>query len=478
MDVNEEATTTPARAPRRGDEIEVEVTGFDRRGRAIGTSGATRVVMRDGVPGERARARVRRRRKGKVEAIRLGVVRASSDAVEPRCAHVASCGGCSSQGLAYAAQLEHKHRAVTAALAAAGLDVAVERPIAADDPFGYRNKMDFTFANRRWVEDHEPDGVERDFALGLHVPGVFDKVLDVDTCHLQFPEGNAILRSVRALARERGLEPWDTRAHTGLLRHLVLRKAYTAGEILVDLVVARDEPAVEALLVELAGRHPEITTIVLSVTTRLASVAVAETRRVVTGSGTLTETLGGITFRVSAGAFFQTNTAQAERLVELVVGAAGAGPDDAVWDLCCGAGTFALPLARTAARVRGFELVADAVDDARANAVANGIANVAFDVGDLALLLRPDGELVSAGERPTVAIVDPPRAGLHPRAFAGLVRLAPRRIVWVSCNLHAAADDLAKLVQSGWTIARVQPIDLFPHTPHVETVVTLERAED
>lgn len=472
-------STSPARRPRPGEHVEVDVIGFDRRGRAVGRAGDERVVLRGGLPGERVEARVRRKRKGRLEAQRLTVLRPSPDAVEPRCAHVGSCGGCSTQGLAYEAQLRHKREAVRAVLREHDLDVAVEAVIGAAEPFGYRNKMDFTFGSRRWVETHEPDDVERDFALGLHVPGVFDKVLDVETCHLQFEEGNAILASVRALARASGAPAWDTRAHQGLWRHLVLRKAFTSGEVLVDLVVSRDDPVAEELLTELVRRHREITTAVLSVTTRLASVAVAETRRVVHGPGTLTEELGGVTFRVSPGAFFQTNTPQAERLVELVRAAARPGPDDAVWDLCCGAGTFALPLARAAGTVLGFELSAEAIADARANARANGIENVEFEVGDMADLLRPEDPAAEgsspARPAPTIAIVDPPRAGLHPKAFAGLVRARPQRIVWVSCNLAAAAADLARLVAEGWTLVRVQPVDLFPHTPHVETVVTLER---
>ena len=283
------------------------------------------VIAGRALPGERLRARVLRRRKQRLElAVEERLVE-SPLGVPARCRHAAHCGGCSFQELAYPEQLAHKHRRIAEALAAAGLEAEVDAPIGCDVPFGYRNKMDFTFANRRWVEPGEPADAERDFALGLHVRGVWGKVLDVARCEIQFEAGNAILASLRELAKEARLEPWDARAHTGLLRHALLRQAATTGEILVDLVTSRSAlDAVLPLAARLRALHPEITTVVQNVTARAASVAVGEFERVLFGPGFVRERLGGLEFRISANSFFQTNTRQAARLQKLVREAARA----------------------------------------------------------------------------------------------------------------------------------------------------------
>lgn len=488
------------RKPRRGDELEVAITHFDARGRAVGSasdaSGEYQAHVTLGIPGERVRMRVRRRRGQRLEGDPVARLEPSPRAVEPACAHFGTCGGCSFQNLEYATQLEHKRALVVGALSAAGLDPPVEPVLpcppldpAGGTPYGYRNKMDFTFANRRWVEEHEPEGVERDFALGLHVRGVWGKVLDVSSCAIAFPAASAILTSVRELALERGLEPWDTRAHSGLLRHLLVRQARSTGQILVDLVTSRDAPElIEPLARSLVERHPQITTVVQNVTARAAQVAVGEYERVLSGPGTIVERIAPrgadgalddgppLEFEISANSFFQTNTRQAEALLGLVREAAQPSPDDLVWDVYCGAGFFALALARCCRAVLGFEWVEDAVRDAERNARRNGIENASFVAGDLSRILRADGLDASWG-RPDVCIIDPPRAGAHPSVTDTLLELRPRRIVWVSCNLEAAAADLARLVQGGYRVTRVQPVDLFPHTPHVETVVLLERTE-
>lgn len=469
------------RKPRRDDEFECRVTRLGRRGGAFAEWGPYQVELRRGVPGERVRCQVTRRRGERVRARVLEVVEPSPRAVAPVCAHFASCGGCSFQDVAYDLQLEEVHARLLdlfAPLLALGeFPVA---PVCASGPeLGYRNKMDFTFGAKRWVEEGEVgELLPRDFALGLHAPGRHDKVLDVERCSIAFEEASPILASCRELSRELDLAPWDLAQHTGLLRHLVLRKGFRTGEVLAYLVTSSQAgieriPTFAAALVE---RHPEITTLVHGVRDAISSVSEGETDEVLHGPGVIREVLGGIAFELSARSFFQTNTAAAEALFELVAREACPSQDEVVFDLYCGAGSIALLMAGSCREVWGFELVEAAVADAKKNAAAAGISNAHFVAGDARVTASAEGLERLGAPRPDVVIVDPPRAGLHPDVTAFLGELAAPRLVYVSCNPKAAVGDLLKLIESGYVIRRAAPVDLFPHTPHVECVFTLERA--
>ena len=272
--------------------------------------------------------------------------------------------------------------------------------------------------------------------------------------------------------RSRGLAPWDCIGHTGLMRHAVLRKGFRTGEIMVNLVTSRDaDDEVRPLAGALLDRHPEITTIVQSVNTRPASIAVGEWEHVLHGDGVIHERVLGLTYTLSAGSFFQTNTEQCDRLFQIVREEAASRAEDVVYDLYCGTGAIGLSLSGAVRLVHGWESVPEAARDARQNARANGIENAHFHAGDVLAGLAERGGLPD----PDVVVLDPPRAGLHPRVVPSVVALAPRRIVYVSCNVHAAAGDVPALAGAGYHLTRVRPIDLFPHTPHVECVLTFER---
>jgi len=468
--------TEAVRRPRRGEEVLVLIDGLDAEGDGCGTLAGSRVRVRGGLPGARVRARVLRRRRGALEARLLDTVEPSPDAQPARCAHAAACGGCSFQELAYPAQLcalgEGLARTLALLLDAAPPPVPSIAPIRpAPSAFGYRNKMDFTFASRRFVEPHEPAGAEAGFALGLHARGLYQKVIDVGTCHIAFDGASALLATVRRLARERGLTPWDLREHAGLLRHLVLRRSERSGEVLVNLVTSAEAPeAIQPLAAAVVAAHPEVATFVQTISTRLAQVAAGERELVLHGRGYIEEELAGLAFRVSAASFFQTNSAQADALARLVRERAGAA--GVIYDLCCGGGALGLAAAAGgAAELYGFERAPEAVADARWNAARNGVERARFVEGDLAETL-PAGGFPAPG----VVLADPPRAGLHPRVVAELLRLAPPRVVYVSCNAASAVRDLLPLVGAGYALAAVEPLDLFPHTPHLECVLTLERA--
>jgi 23S rRNA (uracil1939-C5)-methyltransferase len=305
----------------------------------------------------------------------------------------------------------------------------------------------------------------------MHVPFRHDKVLDVHECLIAFPGAQDIVNSVRRLALEMDLEPWNLREHAGLLRYLVLRKGYHSGEVLVYLVTSEEAPQqIDPFARALVEAHPEITTLVQGINALPAGVAIGHTERILHGRGTIHESMGGITFELSPRSFFQTNTSQAERLVEVVREEVGSDGHKVVYDLYCGTGLLGLAVTPGDGELIGFEREASSVVDARANAQRLGMANATFVEGDVLEQLEQG---VAGRAAPDVVIVDPPRVGLHPKVLPGIAALGAPRLVYVSCSVKNAARDIMELQARGYRLDRVRPLDLFPHTPHVEVVLTL-----
>lgn len=463
-----------ARKPRPGDEEELVIERFDESGRGVAHHKQCIWSVLRARPGSTVRVKALRRRRHEVEAVALSMIATDPRAVAPSCAHFGACGGCTLQDLAYEQQLAGKHALVVASFQRHGaLDEGVEvlPVLGATHTERYRNKMEFTFGNRRWIAPHEPQGAADGFALGMHAAGLWQKVVAIESCAIQTDVGNRVLAAARAEALAQNLEPWCVKRHEGLLRHMVVRVSGTTGEVLVNLVTSRAEPErIGPYVAAVRARVPEIGTFVQTVNSQAATVSYGEAEIVHHGPGWIREVLGGVEFRVSAQSFFQTNSAQAARLFELVAREAAPTGEERIWDLYSGTGTISLILARHARAVVGFELVPAAVADARSNAERNGLTNVRFVEGDVVETTRRETEF------PEVVVVDPPRAGLHPKLVEPLARVPARRMVYVSCKHSSAARDLAALRPYGWRAVRVQPVDLFPHTPHVECVLTLERA--
>ncbi|MFT7677244.1 MAG: 23S rRNA (uracil1939-C5)-methyltransferase [Planctomycetota bacterium] len=452
---------------------------LDRRGPGLGWVtvepwGQFRVVLRHTPPGRRVLAEVLKRRGTKLECRVVEVLDPGPHGAESRCRHYGMCGGCSWQAVDYGAQLHALEVRVRETLEENGVlgEAEVRAVEGMPDPWGYRNKMDFTFAARRWVEPQEPEGAECAFALGLHAPGRHEKAIDIHECYIAFPEAAAIVGTVRERARALGLEPWDLRDHTGLLRHLVLRKSFATGEVLAFLVTSsRDAERIDPFVAEVLAAHPEIATLVQGVHDRPASVAACDEEHILHGSGTITERLAGLEFELSPQSFFQTNTQQAERLVEVVREELDLQPGATLYDLYSGAGTLGLCVVDPKAKLLGFESVPSAVADARRNAQRNGVPGATFVEGDVLATLAENTAGLPA---PDALVVDPPRAGLHPKVVPAIGALGAPRIVYVSCNVESAAKDLAVLAECGYQLVRARPLDLFPHTPHLECVLTLE----
>lgn len=477
---------TPPRALKKGQEVILQAEAAAFEGGCVARHEGMAVFVSGCVPGDTVRARVSKTRKRHAEARTLELLEPGPGRVEPPCAYFGDCGGCKWQNLLYAEQLRWKRQHVVDSFQRIGglENVEVRPTIGCPEEYFYRNKMEFSFGDQRWLTAREiasGDEMRRDFAVGLHVPGRYDRILDVHACWLQSETSNRILNLTRAFALEHELSIYNTHTHAGLLRHLVIRQSRATGEIMVILVTSGDADDVITAYAELLHREiPEVTTLVQGINRKKAQISFSEELRVLFGPGTITERVAGNAFTISPFSFFQTNSLQAERLYEVALAAAGLTGNETVWDLYCGAGTITLAAARHAGSVLGIELNEGAVIDARLNAGHNGIANVEFVAGDLkdvitqrAVQVRGTDGTPGTGS-PDIVITDPPRAGMHEDVVRTLLELGPECISYVSCNPTTQARDCAILAER-YTVEYVQPVDMFPQTYHVETVARLTR---
>ena len=461
---------------KKGEEITLTVEKFADRGKSLARVDGYVVFVAGAVPGDQILARITRRKKSYAEARMLRLIRPGPQRTQPRCEYAGVCGGCKWQHVDYEAQLEAKRASVEEAFIHHGGfgEVEVRPTLGAEHTFHYRNKMEYSFSAARWLTPDEIASGEKfdiSFALGLHAPGRFDRVIDLKACYLPHPISMRLVNAFRTFTRDRGWSAWDIRAHTGYLRHMVVRTGTRTGDVMVNLVTNGFDPErCEAASVFFQDAFSEVTTFVNTIHTGPARVAIGETYHVAFGPGVIHDRIGPFTFEIAPQAFFQTNTAQAERLYEIARRFADLRPDDVVYDLYCGAGTISIFMAPHAGRVVGVELVPEAVENARANARANGIGNCTFIAGDLKTLFTP--EFVRTHGRPDVLVVDPPRAGMHARVVAEIAALKPRRLVYVSCNPQTQVRDLKELAGL-YTVEAIQPVDLFPHTYHIENVAAL-----
>jgi len=454
-----------AQRPLPGDEVVVAVDRLAYGGEGVARLGDYVVFVDRAAPGDRVRARVRRTRRRHAEAEAVAVEAPGPGRVTPRCQHYTEgCGGCAWQHLDYEAQLVAKEAIVRDSLERLGGFRGLPiQPIArAASPWYFRNKMGFAF---------HPQG-----GLGLHLRGAWDRIFELQTCFLQSPLSVAIVHEARAFARERGLSLYDPRARQGLLRELAVRHSEATGEVMIGLVTAPGPfPEAHEMAARLAALDPRIATVVRAVQAGSNDGSPLERVEALRGSGRITEVVRGLRFAIGLETFFQTNSAQAGTLVDLVRALAGPLAGATVVDVFCGVGLFTLALAADAAHVAGVEIVEAAVIAARENAAANGVANVSFDAGDARLTLPA---VLARHPAPAVVVLDPPRGGAGGKVMRRIARAGPGRIVYVSCNPTTLARDLRELVPFGYRITAVHPVDLFPQTYHVEAVVALERGAD
>jgi len=452
--------------------IECEVGDVAFGGKGLAKIDGFAVFIDQTVTGDRVAARIIRKKRNYAEAVVQELLRPSPMRIDPPCPYSGFCGGCKWQFIDYAHQLALKRRHVIESLEHIALleGTRVHATLPSEKVFGYRNKMEFSCSDRRWLMPHEM-GTDADisFALGLHVPGTFHKVLDTRACLLQPDTGNRILEMARRAMRASDQPVYGLRSHEGFWRFLMLRHSVASDQWMVNVVTAsEDRAAVMPMADEIRDAFPEVVSVVNNITARRSGVAIGEREIHLAGEPVLTDRIGAFEFEISANSFFQTNTRGARQLYETVGRYAALKGSETVLDLYCGTGTIAIWLAAQARKVIGLELVESAVADAKKNCLTNGVDNCEFVLGDI------KDTLDTITTVPDLLVIDPPRAGMHKHVLKQVCGLAPEKIVYVSCNPATMARDMLELKEV-YTLEEVQPVDMFPHTFHIESVARLVR---
>ena len=455
----------------------VEITGVAAEGKSIARVNDMVVFIPYGAPGDVVNIKLDKKKRNYAEAHIVDMVKPSPDRVTPACEHFGVCGGCKWQHIPYESQLRYKRDQVVDALTRiAKVEIPEVNPtLGSKETFCYRNKLEYTFSCKCWItfEDLRSGREIADRnALGFHIPGAFDKVLDIKKCWLQDDLSNRIRLFVRQYALAKGYEFYDIKAQQGLMRTLMVRIAST-GEVMLIVVFARPEQEkIDDLMGAIAAEFPEITSLLYVVNQKVNDTIADQEVITYRGRDYINEEMEGLQFRIGPKSFYQTNSLQAYELYKVARRMACLKPDDLVYDLYTGTGTIANFVARQVKKVVGIEYVPEAIADAKLNSEVNGIDNTTFFAGDMKDVLT-DGFIAEHG-RPDVMIIDPPRAGMHEDVVNVILNARPERIVYVSCNPATQARDLA-LMDSLYRVEEVQPVDMFPHTHHVENVVRMTR---
>ncbi len=457
----------------------LEITDIAAEGKALGRANEKVVFVRGAVVGDVVDVQVNSSRKKFMEGYIVNYVKKSELRIEPFCDAFGECGGCKWQMLPYSQQIAYKQQQVIDQLTrlSGGVVIPEVNPIIGSAKTEYyRNKLEFTFSSRKWVTRKEVESgaeLKSSAGLGFHIPGMFDKIIDIEKCYLQGEPSNEIRNAVRdfTLGRE-GFEYYDLRSHEGLMRNLIVRTS-TTGEVMVIVVFAKDEESQRVELLEhLKEKFPEITSLCYIVNTKLNDSIGDQEAICYSGTPYIMEEMEGLHYRINPKSFYQTNSPQAYELYAHTRRMAALTGSEVVYDLYTGAGTIANFVAKSASKVVGVEYVEEAIVDARENSRLNGIDNTVFYAGDMKDVLT--SEFVEKNGRPDVMIVDPPRAGMHGDVVEVILGAEPDRIVYVSCNPATQARDLG-LLDAKYSVVEVQPVDMFPHTAHVENIVLLHK---
>ena len=481
---------------KKGDKLELNIVKYAFEGKGIAkvkrtalissqndeTSNNDRdnyvVFVQGAYPGDRILAQLTKIKKSYAEAKTVELITPSGIRIKPRCKYFATCGGCKQQDIGYESQLLYKEQYVKESFEHIGglKDYILEKIIPSRNIFYYRNKMEFSFGDKRWLSKDElgNDNIpDKNFALGLHIPRIYDKVLNIEECFLQSERSNEILNLTRTFFKERGATIYSTKTHKGYLRNLVIRQAANTKDLMANLVTSEENDRLMMdYVTELTKSVSLITTVVNNINLKKASVAVGDYEKVYYGDGFICDIIGDYKFRISANSFFQTNTLQAGNLYKTALGFADLKGNEIVYDLYSGAGTIAIYLSGKAKKVYGFESVESAVNDAKENVKINDINNVEFIKADLYKSFLPLVKQKKIPE-PDLIIIDPPRSGMHKNTVNDVISLNPGKIVYVSCNPATQARDVKVLVDAGYKLSRMRPVDMFPHTYHIENVALL-----
>ena len=432
------------------------------------------VFVNGAYPGDKVSAKIKKIKKSYAEAVVDEILTPSSKRVQPRCKYFGTCGGCKQQDLAYKQQIAYKQEQVEDIFRHNGgfSDFKIEEILHSENVFYYRNKMEFSFSDMQWLTQKEMDTeIRKNFVLGLHVPNVYDKILDIDECFLQSEVSTKILIFTRDFFQQRQSTIYSTKTHAGYLRNLVIRQSQNTNDLMINLVTSEEnETLLKEYVSEIINKYPEITTIVNNINKKKSSVAVGDYEIVYNGSGFIYDKIGGYKYRISSNSFFQTNTLQAEMLYGIALDYAELKGNEVIYDLYSGAGTIAIYVSKFAKEVYGFEAVESSIFDANANLEINDVKNVKFIQADLYKSFLPFTETLP---KPDIIILDPPRSGMHKNTIDDVLKLSPEKIVYVSCNPTTQVRDIQLMVEAGYKLIKIRPVDMFPHTFHIENVALL-----
>ncbi len=460
---------------RKEDLVELWIEGLAFGGEGIARIEGFVVFVKGAVPGDRVIAKIIKKRRGYANAVISEILDTSVNRINAPCPCHGYCGGCKYQHLKYASQLEYKREHVADSVKRIGAleGVPVHEVIHSDKLYGYRNKMEFSFSDRPWVlpEHFDKNSVNENFALGLHVPGTFNKVIDMDSCLLQNKTGDLIMREVKNCVKESGLPVYNLKTHEGFWRFLTLRHSEAFDEWMVNIVTSASRlDVLKPIAQKLHDKFDNIKTVVNNVSAKKAATAVGEQEIIITGEGYINEMIGPYTFRISPNSFFQTNTSGAEKLYNQVREYAELEPGEKVLDLFCGTGTIPIYLSGDASEVLGMEIVESAVADAKLNCSLNRVENCNFILGDIRYTIE------GISFNPDVLIVDPPRTGIHKDILKTIMEMGVKKMVYVSCNPATMARDLGEM-SGKYRVVEIQPVDMFPHTYHIEAVAKIRLKE-
>ncbi len=456
---------------------EVTITDIGAEGKAIAKVNDIVVFVPYAIPGDVVDLQVTKKRRRFQEARITHTHKFSEDRIEPICEHYGICGGCKWQNLPYDKQLYYKQKQVVDQLTRLGkIELPEIKPILGSAKTDhYRNKLEFTFSNKKWLTFEEMDSETPQDSMdgvGFHIPGLFDKVVDIKKCWLQKEPSNTIRNEVRAYAKKVGISFFDLRKQTGFLRTMIVRTSST-GELMVILSFFHEQLEwQEGLLTHLSRKFPEISSLLYVINSKANDTIGDQVIKCYKGTPYIYEEMEGIRFKIGPKSFYQTNSEQAYELYKVTRSFADLKNDDVVYDLYTGTGTIANFIAKQCQKVIGIEYVPEAIEDAKINSAQNNITNTTFYAGDMKDILTND--FVKQNGQPDVIITDPPRAGMHEDVVNVILNAAPQKVVYVSCNPATQARDL-QLMDEKYRVTRIQPVDMFPHTHHIENVVLLER---
>lgn len=458
----------------RRQEIEIEIEKVAFGGQGIAHHGNFVLFVENALPGDRMKVRLRKVKKSHAFAYPIELIEPSQLRIDAPCSHFGYCGGCKWQNLDYQIQLDFKKQIVIESLEHIGNihPELVHDVIPSPLIFGYRNKMEFSFSDNRWLPPHElknPEIRKDDLSIGLHIPRYFDRIIDIEKCWLQDDRLNRILQLSKEFFKKAEIPVYHNRKHEGILRYLVLRQSFAFNQIMVNIVTFQSiQDKLNDFAHKLIKEIPEIISIINGVNSRFAQVANCDQEFCIFGERVIKEKLGDYIFEISANSFFQTNSLQAKNLYQIIKDFAGL-EGKIVWDLYSGTGSIAIFLSDKAKKIIGFEILEDSVKDAQKNAKINRVSNCEFISGDLRFSLEKFSH-----EFPDIIICDPPRSGMHPKVLDIILKIAPHKIIYVSCNPTTLARDVT-ILNEKYKLREVQPLDMFPHTYHIESVCRLEK---